>query len=110
MLDGLSAIAYLRAAKVSPGDRFCFDLVANRRFWRMEGTIAAKTEKVETPAGRFDTFRVDATMRRADRPADRPRPVHLWFTRDARRLPVAIVSEVDVGPVRAMLSGVRGAK
>jgi hypothetical protein len=110
VLDGLSAIAYLRAAKVAPGDRFCFDLVANRRFWRMEGTIAAKTEKVETPAGRFDTFRVDATMRRADRPADRARPVHLWFTRDARRLPVAIVSEVDVGPVRAMLSGVRGAK
>jgi hypothetical protein len=95
---------------VAPGDRFCFDLVANRRFWRMEGSIAAKTEKVDTAAGKFDTFRVDATMRRADRPADRARPVHLWFTRDARRLPVAIVSEVDVGPVRAMLSGIRGAR
>lgn len=110
VLDALSAIAYLRAARVSPGDRFCFDLVATRRFWRLEGTIAAKTEKVETPAGKFDTFRVDASLRRADRPADRPRPLHLWLTRDPRRLPVAIVSEVDVGPVRAMLSAVRGAR
>ncbi len=110
VLDGLSAIAYLRAARIAPGERFCFELVANRRFWRMEGSIAPKPEKVDTPTGRFDTFRVDATMQRVDRPNDRPRPVHLWFTRDARRLPVAIVSEVDLGPVRAMLSSVRGAR
>ncbi|HEX9052976.1 MAG TPA: DUF3108 domain-containing protein [Anaeromyxobacter sp.] len=110
VLDGLSAIAYLRAARTAPGERFCFQLVANRRFWALEGSIAAKPEKVETAAGRFDTFRVDATMRRVDRPKDRGRPVHLWFTRDARRLPVAIVSEVDVGPVRAMLASVRGAR
>jgi hypothetical protein len=110
VLDGLSAIAYLRAARTAPGERFCFELVANRRFWTLEGSIAPKAEKVETPAGKFDTFRVDATMKRVDRPNDRGRPVHLWFTRDARRLPVAIVSEVDVGPVRAMLSSVRGGR
>ncbi len=110
VLDGLSAIAYLRAARTAPGERYCLDLVANRRFWRMEASVAPKPERVETPAGKFDTFRIDATLRRADRPADRPRPVHLWLTRDARRLPVAIVSEVDVGPVRAMLSGMRGTR
>jgi uncharacterized protein DUF3108 len=110
VLDALSTLVYLRAAKLAPGDRFCFDLVANRRFWKLDGQVAAKTEKVDTPAGRFDTFRVDATTRRVDRPADRPRPIHLWFTRDARRLPVAVVSEVDVGPVRAVLSGLRGAR
>jgi hypothetical protein len=110
VLDALSTVAYLRAATLAPGDRFCFDLVANRRFWRLEGEVAAKTEKVETPAGRFDTFRVDMKSRRVDRPGDRPRPIHLWFTRDARRLLVAMVSEVDLGPVRAMLSGVRGAR
>ena len=110
VLDALSAIAYLRAAKLAPGDRFCFELVANRRFWRLEGSIAQKAEKVETAAGKFDTFRADATLQRADRPKDKPRPLHLWFTRDARRVPVAIVSEVDVGPVRAMLSGIRGTR
>jgi hypothetical protein len=111
VLDPLSALARLRAARLAPGDRFCFDLVANRRVWRVEGTVAARSEKVETPAGRFDTVRVDATARRADRPPEAgSRPVHVWISRDARRLPVAIVSEVDVGPVRATLSGVRGAR
>lgn len=110
VLDALAMLTYLRAARLEPGDRFCFDLVANRRFWHLEGRVAAKLEKVETPAGRFDTFRVDATTRRVDRPGDRARPVHLWFTRDARRLLVAVVSEVDLGPVRAVLSGVRGAR
>jgi hypothetical protein len=110
VLDALSTLYYLRAARLAPGERFCFDLVANRRFWRLEGTVAAKQERVETPAGRFDTLRVDATSRRADRPEDRPRPIHLWFGTDARRLPVAIVSEVDLGPVRATLSSIRGAR
>jgi hypothetical protein len=110
VLDALSTVYYLRAARLAPGDRFCFDLVANRRFWRLEGTVAAKTERVETPAGRFDTVRVDASARRADRPDEKPRQVHLWFGSDGRRLPVAIVSEVDVGPVRATLSAIRGAR
>lgn len=110
VLDALSTVYYLRAARLAPGDRFCFDLVANRRFWRLEGTVAARRERVETPAGKFDTIRVDATTRRADRPADRPRTVHLWFGTDARRLPVAMVSEIDLGPVSATLSAVRGAR
>jgi hypothetical protein len=36
--------------------------------------------------------------------------VHLWLSRDPRRLLVAVVSEIDLGPVRATLSGVRGAR
>lgn len=110
VLDALSTVYYLRAARLEPGDRFCLDLVANRRFWRLEGTVAAGSETVQTPAGRFRAFRVDARARRVDRPEDRPRPIHLWFTDDARRLLVAAVSEVDLGPVRAMLSSVRGAR
>jgi Protein of unknown function (DUF3108) len=110
VLDGLSALYYLRAARLAPGDRFCFDLVANRRMWRVEATVAARTERVDTPAGRFDTVRVDAVARRADAPNARPRPVHLWFSTDARRVLVAAVSEIDVGPVRAVLSGMRGVR
>ena len=110
VLDPLSTLAVLRAAKLSPGDRLCFGFVANRRFWSLEGSVAAKAEKVETPAGKFDTLRVDASARRVDRPGDRPRPIHLWFSRDARRLPVAMVSEIDLGPVSATLSAIRGAR
>jgi hypothetical protein len=110
VLDAVSTLYYLRAARLAPGDRFCFDLVANRRFWRLEGTVAAKRERVETPAGKFDTLRVDATTVRVDRPEDRPRPIHLWFGTDARKLPVAIVSEIDLGPVSATLASMRGVR
>ncbi|WP_242346890.1 DUF3108 domain-containing protein [Anaeromyxobacter terrae] len=110
VLDALSALYYLRAARLAPGDRFCFDAIASRRLWHLEGSVAAEREPVETPAGRFQTFRVDALARRADRPDARPRPVHLWFTRDSRRLLVAAVSEIELGPVRAQLVSVRGAR
>lgn len=109
VLDPVSAIYYLRAARIAPGDRFCFDLVGNRRYWRLEGSVAPRTERVDTPAGRFETLRVDATLRRVGQ-GHKARPLHLWFSTDARRLLVAAVSEVDVGPVRGMLSSVRGAR
>jgi hypothetical protein len=110
ILDAVSTLYYLRAARLAPGDQLCFDLVANRRFWRVEATVAAKREKVDTPAGRLETIRVDATTRRADRPEDKPRPVHLWFSTDARHVPVAIVSEIDLGPVSATLASMRGTR
>lgn len=103
VLDALSAIYYLRAAALSPGDAFCFDLLANRRYWRLRGTVAARPEKVETAAGSFQALRLDARLTRADDPSA-SRPLHLWLSGDRRRLLVAVVTEVDLGPVRALLA------
>ncbi|HET9597755.1 MAG TPA: DUF3108 domain-containing protein [Anaeromyxobacteraceae bacterium] len=108
LLDLLSMIYRLRASRLAAGDRLCFDLVANRRFWRFSGSVAPGTERVESAAGIFDTVRVDATVTRADGQGP-SRPVHLWFGTDARHLPVAAVSEIDLGPVRAMLKRSAGA-
>ncbi len=105
VLDALSTLYSLRAAAVGPGERLCFQVVGNRRFWRLEGAFAPGTERVESAAGIFDTVRFDAVLTRENGPR---RPLHLWFTNDARRLPVAVVSEIDPGPVRAMLSAVGG--
>jgi hypothetical protein len=110
-MDLLSTVYYLRAAPLAPGSAFCFDLVANRRFWHLQGEVAAKRERVESAAGAFDTVRVDLTLTRADaapgtRGAAGRRTMHLWFSTDDRRLPVAAVSEIDIGPVRAMLARV----
>jgi hypothetical protein len=110
VLDALSAVYYLRAARLVPGERFCFDMIAVRRFWHVEGSVAADPERVETPAGDFDTLRLDAVARLAERPNARPRPITIWITRDARRLLVAATSEIDLGSVRAELASVRGAR
>jgi len=102
VMDLLSTVYYLRAARLEPGTRLCFDLVANRRIWRLDGAVAPDHEKVDSAAGSFDTVRVDAVLTRADGKGP-PRPVHFWYSRGERRLPVAAVSEIDLGPVRAML-------
>ncbi|HET7754689.1 MAG TPA: DUF3108 domain-containing protein [Anaeromyxobacteraceae bacterium] len=109
-MDLVSLVYYLRAAELKPGQRFCADLVANRRYWRLEGTVAETREPVDTPAGTFQTIRVDTMLTRQPTPDDpkvRSRPLHLWLSDDTRRVPVAGVTEVDLGPVRALLS--RGA-
>lgn len=105
VIDLLALVYYLRAADLRRGDAICFDLVANRRYWRFRGTIAPKLEQVESAVGIFDTFRLDATITRADE-ATAKRTFRVWISTDARHLPVAAVSEIDMGPVRAMLSRV----
>jgi hypothetical protein len=108
-LDALSALYALRASRLAPGDRLCFEAVGKGRLWRAEGVVSADRERVEAPAGRFDTLRVDLTAVRVDRPDVEPVTVHLWLSADDRRLLVAAVGELDIGPVRAQLTEVRGA-
>jgi hypothetical protein len=107
VLDPLSALFLLRSARLSPGDRFCFDLVGNGRFWRVEATVAPERDRVDTGAGAFDTIRIDAVAKRKDR-RGASRPLHVWLSADARRIPVAAVTEVELGPVRATLASMRG--
>jgi hypothetical protein len=102
-LDALSAVYLLRAADLRPGTEVCFDLLANRRYWRLSGKVADKVERVESGAGGLETVRLDARAVRADDPT-KSRPLHLWFSTDARRLLVAVVSEVDLGPVSLVLA------
>jgi hypothetical protein len=106
VLDPVSAIYYLRATRLAAGDRFCFDLVANGKYWRFEGAVASGTERFEVPAGRFEALRVEGTARRADG-AGKARSIWIWYSTDARRLPLAVVTEVDLGLVSAKLEEVR---
>lgn len=103
VLDALSAAYYLRAADLKPGQELCFDVVGNRRYWRFRGKVAAKPERVETAGGLFDTLRIDGTIERADKPGA-TRPLHTWISTDSRRVLVGAVSEIDLGPVSALLS------
>jgi len=103
VLDALSAAYYLRAAELRPGQEICFDLVGNRRYWRFRGKVAAKPERVDTTVGPYDTLRIDATVTRADQPAA-SRPLHLWIGSESPRPLVAVVSEIDLGPVSATLA------
>lgn len=105
-MDAVSALYYLRATRLAAGDRFCFDMVANGKYWRFDGAVAGGTETFEVPAGRFKALRVEGTAKRADG-AGKARSVWLWYSADARRLPLAAVSEVNLGVVSAKLTEAR---
>jgi hypothetical protein len=103
VLDALSAAYFLRAADLKPGQELCFDVVGNRRYWRFHGKVAVKPERVDSAGGLFDTIRIDGTIERADKPGAK-RPLHVWISTDPRRVLVGAVSEIDLGPVSALLS------
>jgi hypothetical protein len=109
VLDPVSALYYFRAARLEPGGRFCFDMIGNGKYWRVEGTVSARPEALEVPAGRFEAWLLQGTARRADGKG-KIRPLWLWLSSDARRLPLAAVSEIDLGPVSAKLTEVRGGR
>jgi uncharacterized protein DUF3108 len=111
VLDAVSTVYRLRAARLAPGDAFCFDLVARGRYWHVQATVARRPEKVQTPLGRLETLRIDASAHPANAPPGAaPTEVHLWISTDPARLLVAAVGEVDAGPVSATLVRTRGTR
>ncbi len=103
-LDYVGAFYFFRALPLKVGDAFCFDVLAMRRLWRVEGTVKGR-EHASTPAGEFPTLHLAGKATRHDKPAD-SRELHLWLSDDARRLPVAAMGVIDLGAIRAILSGV----
>jgi hypothetical protein len=109
-LDAVSAVTYLSAARLAPGDRLCFDLLARGRLWRVQAEVAKKIERIETVLGKVETLRLDARATVADHPAEPAREMHVWYTTQPPRRFLVAVGEVDLGPVKVTLTGVRGGR
>lgn len=103
VLDLLSAVYYLRAARLAGGTAFCFDVVGGRTYWRLTGRVVSGTERTETPAGRVEAIRLEGVAAQSDDPSHRYQ-LHLWLSSDARRLPVTMSIDTRLGSVRAELS------
>jgi hypothetical protein len=100
--DLLSGLFVLRQQPLTPGQQLCAEIYAARRMWRVEGTVAAKPESIDTPLGKLDTLRIDAVATRLDDPKV-VRKAHVWITRDDRRLPAVILGEIRGRYIRATL-------
>jgi hypothetical protein len=105
--DLISVVYYLRTLDLSIGQSFCLDVYGNRRMWRISGKVEDE-EFVNTPAGGFETWRLSGSAQRMDLPSFE-RELHVWIAQDERRTPVAAMSSIDLGPVRARLSRLGGA-
>ncbi len=103
--DALGAIVAFRQLPFKEGLAVCTEVYGVRRMWRLEGKVVGK-ESITVPVGNFKAWHFSGTARRVDDPKQQ-REVHIWISDDARRLPLAAIGAMDLGAVRATLSGVR---
>lgn len=94
--DMLSALYALRARRtLTPGARLSLSVCDSGRLYTALLSVGG-SENVDTPAGRFDAYRLTPVVRNAAGQTEKL-GVTLWLTSDARRLPVRLEVELAVG-------------
>ncbi len=102
-LDVAGTIYMLRQLPFKEGLKVCFDAYGIRRMWRTWGRVVGK-EHISMPVGEFEAWHIEGVAARIDMP-DVRREIHVWITDDPRRLPLAALGAIDLGTVRATLTG-----
>lgn len=103
VLDPLSVMYYLRTVDLSPNAKHELTLVADAKLYNVHVHVRRR-EKIQTPAGTFDTVMVEPTMESGG--VEREERLFIWYTDDERRLPVRIRTEVKIGAITATLTKV----
>lgn len=93
--DFLSALYYVRNLPLLKGQGLCFEVSYFRHIWKLTGTVIGK-ERIQTPAGFFNTIVIDGTALRMD-DRSRTRHVTVWLTDDQWRIPVKASSNLQMG-------------
>jgi hypothetical protein len=100
--DALSAIYVMRALPLKVGAKETIPVTTGGRSYNAQVTVAG-TEALNTGAGPFQTFRLrTALFDESGRPTGRP--IHLWISDTANRVPVKLQSELSVGSFILTLS------
>jgi hypothetical protein len=103
--DALSAVYVLRAIRLQEGDRFAMPVCDGGSNFRVMFQVG-KREPVKTGAGTIPAFRVTASFSDAKR---KPvgRPLTVWISEDARKLPLRLETSLAVGSVNLTLRDAR---
>ncbi len=107
--DVISSFYFMRTVPLSPGTETRVDLYSRGKLYRLVVAVLGR-EKVETELGVFDALKVQPRMHDPSSTADRNegKKLFLWFSDDARRLPVMARSILPIGSVTARLTRVSG--
>ena len=102
VFDPLSLVYHLRALNLQPGTVQRFTVYADAKVYTLEADVL-RTETIGTSgAGTFETVVVEPKMQSAGIFKDEG-TMTIWFTNDARHIPVRIRSELKVGSITANL-------
>jgi hypothetical protein len=102
--DILSAIYYTRTIPLIVGQSFEIPLNDGSRTIQIRVEVQAE-EEVSTELGKFQAVRLEPDVFSGRLFAGKGR-ISIWFTKDARRLPVQLRAQISVGTITATLAGV----
>jgi hypothetical protein len=105
VFDPMSVIFYLRMQPLAVGESHELTLIADGKVYDVHARVVRR-ETITSPAGRFATVVVEPQMSSGGVP--REERLFIWYSDDARHLPVRIRTEVKFGAVTASLTAVHG--
>jgi Protein of unknown function (DUF3108) len=101
--DSLSAIFYAASQRLAVGQDFSFPLADATRTVTVTMKVEAK-EEIKTPAGTFQTVRVEPTAE--DGVVKNRGNIWIWYTDDARHMPVQMRARLFWGTITFHLQSV----
>jgi hypothetical protein len=103
-LDPLGMVYVLRRAELTVGSSFSATLISRWNLYRLDGKVVGP-ERIDVPAGEFDTTFVRADLRKLvnGNPEEQSRGLGIWLTDDECRLPVRIDADTKYGRVSLRL-------
>lgn len=105
--DLLSAIYFLRTQTLEPGRTFDLVVSDSGAVYHIPVKVGER-KRLKSVVGRVPTVRVDIEIFGAHRLVDRSGEMSLWITDDARRLPVRVRVNTDLGTLDITLKKVSG--
>ena len=100
--DILSAVYYARSLPMTVGQSFEFPLNDGAKTIQIHVEVQAE-EEVTTEVGKFQAIRVEPDVFSGHLFSGKGR-MFIWFTKDARRIPVQLRAQISVGTITATLS------
>ena len=102
LFDPLSLVYHLRDLDLTQGRTHSFPVFADGKIYTLVANVTGR-QTLETPAGRFHTVIVEPKMQGGGIFRDEDASLTIWYSDDARHIPVRIRSEVKVGTITANL-------
>src|SRR5205085_1257289 len=101
--DLLSALYYLRMQPLAPGSTYPISAQQQNKQYQAELRVTGR-ETVKTPAGSFNALVTQLRVR--DNSAANDYRVRIYFSDDARHIPVLVTARQRVGEIRAELASI----
>jgi hypothetical protein len=100
--DVLSSLYYLRTKNLVVGEKYSIDAHTGDKSWPLNVTVIRR-EKIKVPAGEFDCFVVEPSIREGAGIFQAKGKLLVWMTADDKKVPVLMRSSIAVGAIEAQL-------